>query len=190
MSAGRSEAAEGPLTIEEFQRLPEEDAYRLELVRGRVVREPRPAAQHGFVLARLCRLLGQHVDTHRLGHLFVDVGVIVSTDPPTVRGPDLAFVAANRLPSGPPARGFLDLAPNLCIEVVSPSNTAAEIREKVREYLGAGTAEVWVVDPQTRSVIVHSSRGPSRTLSADDELDGGEVLPGFRLRLRSLFATW
>lgn len=69
-----------------------------------------------------------------LGYLFADVGVIVCTQPATVRGPDLAFVRANRLPSGPPARGFLDFVPDLCIEVVSASNTATEIREKTGEY--------------------------------------------------------
>lgn len=183
-------SSQGPLTIEEFEKLPEEDLYRLELVRGWVVREPRPAARHGRVLAKLTRWLEEHIEAHTLGYLFVDIGVIVVTQPRTVRGPDLAFVAASRLPSGPPPRGFLDFVPDLCIEVVSPSNTAAEIREKVQEYLSAGASEVWVVDPDTTTLTMHGADGRLHSFSEEDELAGSQVLPGFRLLLRSLFATW
>jgi hypothetical protein len=118
------------LTIEEFERLPEEDAFRVELVRGRLVREPRPAALHGWVQLHLGSMLLNHVERHRRGEVFSDIGVILSTEPATVRGPDLAFVSSERLPSGPPKRGFLAFAPDLCVEIVSPSNTSAEIHER------------------------------------------------------------
>lgn len=190
MRARKPSTGVGPLTIEEFEKLPEEDLYRLELVRGWVVREPRPAVPHGFALANLCTSLKQHVDAHRLGYVLVDIGVIVRTQPRTVRGPDLAFVAASRLPSGLPAKGFLDFVPDICIEVVSPSNTAAEIREKVQEYLQAGASEVWVADPETATFTIHAASGWSRTFSEEDQIEGSRVLPGFRLPLRSLFAAW
>ncbi|HEX7051165.1 MAG TPA: Uma2 family endonuclease [Longimicrobiales bacterium] len=188
MNAYHAEPRERPLTIEEFERLPEEDAYRIELVRGRMVREPRPAALHGWVLWQLARRLGTHIDEHRLGFFFIDIGVILSREPATVRGRDLVFVAAERLPSGPPPRGFLDLAPDLCVEIVSPSNTAAGVHEKVLEYLGAGTRLVWVVHPTKRTVAEYRSPRDVRVTGAGDALDGDDVVPGFRLPVAAIFA--
>lgn len=175
------------LTIEEFERLPEEDAFRVELVRGRLVREPRPAALHGWVQINVGSLVLNHVREHRLGDVFSDIGVILSTEPATVRGPDLAFVSSKRLPSGPPERGFLAFAPDLCVEIVSPSNTSGEIHEKVLEYLEAGTRLVWVVHPEARTVTEYRSPTEIRILSVGNELDGGETLPGFRAPVATLF---
>jgi Uma2 family endonuclease len=175
------------LTIEEFERLPEEDAFRVELVRGRLVREPRPAALHGWVQLHLGSMLLNHVERHRRGEVFSDIGVILSTEPATVRGPDLAFVSSERLPSGPPKRGFLAFAPDLCVEIVSPSNTSAGIHEKVLEYLEAGTRLVWVVHPEARTVTEYRSPSEIRILAVTDELDGGGVLPGFRTPVVTLF---
>ena len=109
------------------------------------------------------------------------------TDPATVRGPDLAFVSSPRLPSGPPERGFLAFAPDLCVEIISPSNTSVEIHEKVLDYLEAGTGAVWVVHPEARTVTEYLSPTEIRILSVTDELDGGEILPRFRIPVASLF---
>ena len=188
MDEQRSATTDRLLTLEEFERLPEEDAWRVELVRGMLVREPRPAAMHGWVQVNLGSLLLNHVGEHWLGHVFSDIGVVLSTEPATVRGPDLAFVSAERLPLGPPARGFLPFAPDLCVEIVSPSNTAAEIQEKVLEYLEAGTRLVWVVHPESRTVTEYRSRNEIRILESADELEGREVIPGFRAPLTSFFA--
>lgn len=188
MNAYRTAPEDRPLTLEEFERLPEEDGARVELVRGRVVREPRPAAEHGRVLLNLSFLLRDHL-RHRLdGFAFADTGVILSHDPPTVRGPDLCFVSAARLPDGPPSEGFLDLAPDLCVEIVSPANTATEIQEKVLEYLDAGTRLVWVVDPRMRTVTEHRLSDRSLLLRESEVLDGGEVLSGFSVPVAELFA--
>lgn len=175
------------LTIEEFERLPEEDSARVELVRGMLVREPRPAALHGWVQIKLGSMLVNHVEQHRLGHVFSDIGVILSTDPATVRGPDLAFVSSERLPAGPPKRGFLSFAPDLCVEIVSPWNTSGEIHEKVLEYLEAGSRLVWVVHPEAETVTEYRSLKEIRILAVTDELDGGEVVPGFRTPVTTLF---
>lgn len=176
------------LTIEEFEQLPEEDAARVELVRGMLVREPRPAAMHGWVQIKLGSMLLNHVEQYGLGHVFSDIGVILSTDPATVRGPDLAFVSRGRLPSGPPDRGFLAFAPDLCVEIVSPSNSSAEIHAKVLDYLEAAARLVWVVHPEARTITEYRSPTEIRILGVTEELEGGQILPGFRAPVASIFA--
>lgn len=170
------------LTIAEYADLQEPDDVRSELVGGVLVREPRPGFGHGQVISALDHALHGFVKEHALGVVLVDVGVVLSRDPPTVRGPDLLFLAADRIPE-PRPEGFLEIAPDLAVEVVSPSNRAGEIQEKVTEYLDGGVRMVWVLDPASRTGTVYRSRDDIRLLTAEDELDGGEVVPGFRMRL-------
>ncbi len=184
--AARMETIEGLLTLQEFERLPD-DGYRHELVRGRVVREPLPGAEHSWVARNLNRALDRFVEEHSLGLVVFDTGFLLSDLPPTVRGPDVAFLSGEHLPSEGPPKGFWTTAPELAVEVLSPSNTAAKINDKVLEYLGAGTRLVWVVDPDTRCVTVYRSRKDVQVLTMEDVLDGADVLPGFRLPLSELF---
>lgn len=179
----------GPLTIEEFQRLPDDSPDRLELVRGRVVREPPPGALHGDVAHRLDRILGVFVAERDLGRVAVNAGFVLAEDPPSVRQPDIAFVARDSVPPAGVPTGYWPTAPTLAIEVVSLSNTITGMREKALDYLDAGTAEVWIVDPSGAMVTVHRSRRDVRLLTAYDSLDGGEILPGFTLRLAALFGS-
>lgn len=175
------------LSLEEFERLPEEEG-KGELVRGRVVREPPAGMEHGRIAARLAALLQRFVREKKLGEIFgAETGFVLDEDPPTVRAPDVAFVARGRLPEGDLPTGFGRLAPDLTVEIVSPSNTAAEIRAKVLDYLDAGTRAVWVVDPATRTVEVCRSREEIRILREADDLEGGDVLPGFRIEVSELF---
>ncbi len=181
-----SDASEGLLTIEEFERLPD-DGWRCELVRGRVVQEPPAGFEHGRLAMRIGLLLGRFVEENNLGEVLAsETGFVLVEEPPTVRAPDAAFVAKGRVPF-PAAPGFGRLAPDLAVEVVSPSNTLAEIHSKVMDYLDAGSRRVWVADPMTRTVTVYCSRKDIRLLSGDDELDGEDVLPGFRVRLGEIF---
>ena len=176
------------LTIEEFERLPDYDT-RIELVRGRVVREPAAGYEHGRLANRILYLLTRFIEEHGLGEVLAsETGFVLSEDPPTVRGPDAAFVAEGRVASPAPP-GFGRLAADLAVEVVSPSNTVAEIQAKVTDYLDAGSGLVWVFDPGTRSVTVYRSREEIRILVGDDELDGEDVLPGFRLGLSEIFGS-
>ncbi len=175
------------LSIAEFERLPEEDAYRIELVRGRLVREPRPAPLHGRVSVILATRLDTFVERHGGGVVLVDVGVVTARDPDTVRGPDIAFYARERIPADGYGAGFWG-PPDLAVEILSPSNRTAEMRAKVTEYLDAGVRTVWVVDPPARSVTVHRPDGEPRTLGPGGVLGGDDVLPGFRLPLEVLFA--
>ncbi|MGH7477408.1 MAG: Uma2 family endonuclease [Longimicrobiales bacterium] len=174
-------------TIEEFEQLPEEDLHKLELVRGKLVREPRPGIPHARAQVVLGHLLESYVRPHRLGYVLSDVGVIIEREPGTVRGPDLAFVRKDRFPYGLPERGFAGFVPDLCVEIVSPSNTRREIAEKVDEYLAGGARLVWAVDPRLRTVTEHRSGAPVRALTSADELTGHDALPGFRIRVSELF---
>jgi Uma2 family endonuclease len=106
------------------------------------------------------------------------------------RRPDVAFVAYDRWAKGrplPESDNAWDVLPNLAVEVISPTDLAEDVQEKVAEYLRAGVTLVWVVYPRTSQVHVYESPSSIRVLSRTDELDGGEVLPGFRLPLTELF---
>lgn len=176
-----------PMTAEELlaHRLPDK---RTELVRGRlVVREPA-GYEHGRVASELLLRIATHVRTHRLGVvLAAETGFTLQRRPDTVRAPDVAFISATRAPA-PGTRGFPELAPDLAVEVRSPGDTAAEVAEKVADWLAAGTGQVWVVDPLARTVGVHAAGAAPRLLGADDTLDGGHVLPGFATRVEDLLA--
>lgn len=175
------------LTLEEFERLPEENEFLVELVRGRLVREPRPGAEHGLLAGELVGRLHHHVRQHNLGRVVTETGFLLTEDPPTVRGPDVAFISAERFArTGAPA-GFWRVAPDLVIEIVSPSNSATEIQEKVLEYLEVGANLVWVVDPRIRTVTVFRSKTDVRVLTEEGILDGGDVVPGFQLAIAELF---
>ena len=177
----------GSLTISEFLQLPDDDCWRVELVRGRVVREPRPATLHGFVLARLTQLLGVHVANTGLGMLLTDSGFITERDPDTVLGPDIAFVSAARLPAQPFAETFLSGAPDLAIEIVSPSNRIPALRRKARAYLRAGASLVWIVDPRARTITAHYADGTVRVHEEHVVVDGAPVLPDLRIPVHELF---
>jgi Uma2 family endonuclease len=175
-------------TLSEYEQLPEEDGTWIELVEGRLVREPRPNAEHSWIATELAGRIREHVRTNRLGITLGEAGFLLADEPPTVRGPDVAFIARANLPRGGFPRPFWTVPPDLAVEIVSPSNTRAEVREKVLEYLAAGTRLVWVVEPRDRLVTTYSSRTDVRVQKGEDTLDGFDVLPGFRLRVADVFA--
>ena len=176
------------VTAEQLLHWPDPDA-RLELVAG-VVHHMTPAgAGHGMIGVRLIVLLDGHVRPRALGAVFgPDTGFWLRRDPDTVRAPDVAFVAAHRLPPrGVSMHGFLELAPDLAVEIRSPRDRTRGSQSKVAEYLDAGVRQVWVVDPPTRSVTLHAPGIAARRLAEHEELDGGEVVPGLRAPVAALF---
>jgi Uma2 family endonuclease len=174
------------LTVEEYANLPYDD-IRTELVRGRVIREPQPAFEHGRLQARIAALLDDHIQKAGLDLVAVGTfGVITSELPATVRGPDAAVIHRSRLTDLHHA-GFLRGAPDLAVEIVSPSNRPAEIADKAAEYLATGARAVWVVYPRSRTVAVHTSTQTTAILCVSDTLDGGYILPGLRLSVALLF---
>lgn len=179
-------AAPETLTVEDLFDLPP-DEDRWELVAGQLVREPVPGYEHGGTAAGLGARLYQFVREHRLGRVFDVTGYVLASDPDTLRGPDLSFVSTERLATLPRRRSFFVGAPDLAVEVLSPSNTRWEIEVKVEEYLAAGARAVWVVDPRRQTVVVHPTGRKPVTLGPSDTLDGGDYLPGFRLVVAEVF---
>jgi Uma2 family endonuclease len=175
------------LTAEEFMELPEtRDGSRQELIRGMIVTMPPPKGRHGVCCSKLNRLIGNHVEAQRLGNTASnDTGWITERAPDTVRGPDVAFWSYQRAPEVPD--GYYEVAPDLAVEVVSPSDTHTRVQEKVRHYLKHGARMVWVVDPELRIVTVYRNATESRTLEETDSLSGEDVLPGFSVLVAELF---
>jgi Uma2 family endonuclease len=103
-----------------------------------------------------------------------------------VRSPDISFVARGRFKKGAVPKGFIPFAPDLAVEVLSPEDCSRFVLDKVGEYLDAGVRMVWVLDPNARSASIYRSLTSVRTLSANDALNGEDVLPGFRCRLREI----
>lgn len=159
---------------------------RTELVRGRlIVREPAGWV-HGVVAMKLGIELGTHVKRTGAGLvLAAETGFKLESDPDTVRAPDVAFVAQERIPAGSP-RGFPSLAPDLAVEVLSPDDRPGEVLAKVGDWLSAGTKLVWVVDPTRRMARVYRSDGSEAITPADGTLDGEDLLPGFSCSLGSI----
>lgn len=176
------------LSAEEFFMLPD-DGWRMELVRGHIVREPPAGAGHGGLGMTIAFHLTAFVREHGSGRVFgPDTGFTIFRSPDTVRAPDVAFVAGGRFEEGLPT-GYVPFAPDLAVEVVSPSNTASELQEKVLDYLAAGTRLVWVVDPRRETVTVYRSRDEIRILGREDALDAPDILAGFHLELAELFES-
>lgn len=186
-------ATERLLTVEEFEdMLPIRDEHgnehSYELVDGRLVPVTPPGFEHGRVCMCVARRLDAFVEAHGLGAVVInDTGFVLRRGPDTMRGADVAFVRADRLPPADMLdRGYRG-APDLAVEVVSPSDRAGEVAQKVHEYLAAGARLVWVLRPKRRSLTVHESGGASRVYRPGDTVSGGDVLPGFAVPVADLF---
>jgi Uma2 family endonuclease len=164
-----------------------DEGWPTELVRGRVVREPQPTFEHGRVQARIVELLRSEIREAGLDLICVgNVGTLVTEKPDTVRGPDVAVVRRDRVPTGR-GSGFVRGAPDLAVEVVSPSNTAADLQEKVAEYLAGGARYVWVVYPATRTVVAHDSPRTATLLRETEPLTATDLLPQLSIEVAELF---
>jgi Uma2 family endonuclease len=177
------------VNAEALVRLPD-DGQRHELVLGELRTMPPAGAEHGIIAGRVFGKLFAHVEPRGLGNLFAaETGFLITRQPDTVRAPDVAFVVTGRLAAVQRPSGFAALAPDLVVEVVSPSDTAAEVEEKVQAWLRADVRLVWVVHPATRSVTVYRSLTGVRVLTEADEIGGTPVLPEFRCSVGQFFPT-
>lgn len=175
------------MTIEQLLASPE-GAKPVELVAG-VIRPMTPTGgAHGLISSRILFALSSIVLTNELGALFTEeTAFVLKRNPDTLRCPDVAYVAASRLPARGVGFGWMQMAPDLAVEVLSPSDSASEVGAKVHEYLQAGVGLVWVIDPKARTVTVYEPSGQVRVREESDRLDGGSLLPEFSCQIESLF---
>ncbi|MGH9439396.1 MAG: Uma2 family endonuclease [Terriglobia bacterium] len=169
------------LTVEEFLRLPEPVDGQLELIEGELVQMSPTMPLHNLIRDRLLILLGTFLKGRALGTLLAEQAFILSEH--TVRIPDLAFACEGRLKD---LRQLPKGAPDLAIEVISPSNTLREMDQKISDYFAAGCKRIWVVYPEEREVYIHGVAGITRR-TAEDLLEEPELLPGFSVKVSSLF---
>ncbi len=175
------------MTVEELYRLPD-DGQRYELAHGRLVSEPPPGIRHGCVAMRLGALLDSFVRTHQAGLIVsCDAGFVLHRSPDTVRAPDLAIIRRRRYLALEDNRKAMPGAPELAIEVLSPGNRWPEVHAKVADYLAAGTALVWVVDPEIAQVHCYRTLLEPHMLTGSQSLTARDLLPGFSVPVSELF---
>lgn len=170
--------------------LPENDSKRFELSEGILIEMSPAGGKHGGIAGGLFGFVWNFVRQHQLGYITAaETGFILFKNPngkDIVRAPDVGFIKANRLPEGLPS-GYIPLAPDLAVEVVSPGDDADEVQLKVNQYLRYGTRLIWVAYPKSKTVMVHTPTG-SYSVDINGTLDGGDVLPGFKLPVKDIFS--
>jgi Uma2 family endonuclease len=171
----------------EFVGRPENDGRWFELVRGEVIELPPPTKIHGVVSINVAGHLWMYARQVKRGYITTnDAGTLLERDPDTVRGPDVAyFTDAHRFQDLHPKYG--EHPPVLAVEVLSPDDRVNRVLQKVDDYINNGVQVVWLVDPDHRTVRVYRPGHPPQTLYADQEIDGGDALPGFRCPLVEFF---
>ena len=174
-------------TANELFEMPD-DGFRYELVKGELRKMSPSGSEHGAIVINITVLLGQYVKANRLGVCFgAETGFKIGSDPDTVRAPDLAFVRSDRIPERGIPKKFWQGAPDLAVEVLSPGDTFSEVEEKIEQWLDAGARAVWIINPRRRGVSVYRPMTDVTHLTEGDELDGGEVVPGFRCKVSEIF---
>lgn len=158
-----------------------------DLVDGEVVEVTTPPPVHGWIGRNVIRALETFGNPRGLGEVFGD-GIPYRIGAHRVRVPDASFIRAERVSGPPPRKGGWPMAPDLAVEVLSPSDTHAVVRRKLADYFGAGTRLVWLVDPDERGVEVHAPGAAPIWIGEAGTLDGGDVLPGFTLPVAAVFA--
>jgi Uma2 family endonuclease len=172
-------------TIAEFEALPD-DGKLYELINGELVEKMAAGEEHGGISSLLNIYMGSYILQNKLGKTYPgDTGFVLDMKTDLVRSPDLAFVSAERVIK---TKKFVPFAPDLAVEVVSPSDSFSEVEEKVELYKEKGVRLIWVIDPEKQRVYLYRSGSNQRDmLTVADELDGEEVVKGFKLKVSALF---
>ena len=174
-----------PITADELLLMPR-DGNRYELIRGVLVQKMPTGDMYGDVVSYTHYTLAHFVLSNDYGEIRTgEPGYRLDRDPDTVRAPDVAWIAPGRVQEG--TQGYPELGPDLAVEVKSPSNSNPEMAAKAAMWLSYGSREVWVADPETTTVTRHRPNTPPETLGEDDDLDGGDLLPGFTTQVWRLF---
>ncbi len=172
------------MTAEEFyERAPKNE--RSELVRGEMIRHSFLTMDQGECVANLAFPLARFIKQTKAGRSYLATGFVLARNPDTVRAPRFAF--ASKRGKRTDKDFFFDGAPDLAVEVASPSESSDDIQDKVIDYLEAGTRMVIYLHPRTKTITVYYSLDNIRVLTLKDTLDGGDVLPGFSVLLKEIF---
>jgi Uma2 family endonuclease len=178
-----------PMTADELLAMPG-DGYRYELVKGELARMSPTSYEHGVLTVELTTLLHSFIRSHNLGVVCAaETGFLLTQDPDTVRAPDIAFVSRDRVEQAGKVKSYWIGPPDLAVEVTSPGDTVREVENKVAEWLEAGTRMVWVVSPKFHMVTSYRSLTDIRTFTEKDILDGGDVVPDFKIKVTEIFAS-
>ena len=170
------------MTAEELMQL--EGPNRHELIKGELLTMPPPKFEHGRVVANLAVLLLLHVKANNLGYVCAETGYKLETNPDTVLGPDVSFVSRERVGSVP--EGYYPGAPDVAVEVLSPSDRRSRVEWKTNLWLSLGARSVWVVNPKLRTVEVVRAGGERKLFREPDELVD-DTVPGFRVAVSEIF---
>jgi Uma2 family endonuclease len=175
------------LTADDLLNLPK-DSERHELVKGELRTMPPAGFEHGAVGLNLAAPLDAYAKGKQLGVVVAaETGFLIERSPDTVRAPDIGFVRKDRLPQGNLPRQYFPGPPDLAVEIISPWDKMNEVDEKVQDWLTSGTTMVWIVNPRQKTVTVYHAQRHPVILTADDYLEGLDVVPGFRILVRDIF---
>ncbi len=176
------------VTATELLNMPD-DGFRYELIRGELKKmSPPPGDVHGRVAMKFAWRLGQHVETNKFGDVYAaETGFLIEKDPDTVRAPDCAFVSRQRREAIGDVQGYFPGAPDLAVEVISPSDTYTEVEEKALAWLAAGSSVVLVLNPRKRTVTAYRSVSNITIMDEHAVLDLSDVVAGFKVAVNALF---
>jgi Uma2 family endonuclease len=157
------------------------------LVKGELILMSPSGYDQGWIASNIVWALGNFVKSKKIGRISTaEAGFFISHNPDTVRAPDVAFVRAERIPAGGQKK-FFDGPPDLAVEVLSPDDRTSEVNAKIYNWLEAGCVQVWVVDPQNKTVTVYRSRREVAVFTLEDTLTADDLLPGFSLPVAEIF---
>ncbi len=176
------------ITLAQYMALPD-NGKRYELRKGELVEMPGPSISHAQIITKLARYLDVFAETNELGQVFSDGAFVFDpkNDPNTAVRPDVAFVTQARFEAVGDYDDAFPGIPDLAAEVVSRTDYLYGVSDKIEDYLQAKVRMVWVINPRRREIFVYALGKHARLLDANDELDGGEVLPGFKLKISEIF---
>ena len=171
---------------------PDNDHVFIELVDGELLIMTRPGRRHGLLVTNLSGYIWQYLQYNDIGELTSETGFHPASNHYTLLGPDIAFIRYERLPQ-PPSNKFIPTMPDLAVEIVSPSETLSGARRKAEVYLTNGTTIVWLVQPDKRGVevcrLIDGRQLQIEFVGNDGTLTGEDILPGFELKVKQLFAV-